>query len=87
MSHAHQLTPTRLLGISATASLFSASKGLIYKWIATGLCPPGIKIGVRAVRWPERELQRIAEARIAGASDNQVRAIVTDIIAERGAAA
>jgi len=74
---------SRLIGIAETAGYFGASKGLIYKWIANGLCTPGVKIGARAVRWPESELHRIAEARVAGASENQLRALVTALITAR----
>lgn len=77
--------PYRLIGITGTAKLFDVSKGLIYKWIAAGLCPPGVKIGARAVRWPEGELHRVAEARVSGATEPRLRALVSDLVAARGA--
>lgn len=76
--------PPRLVGSLAGAGIFSASKGLFYKWISLGLCTPGVKIGTRAVRWPEHELHRIAEARISGATEQQVRALVNELMAARG---
>jgi prophage regulatory protein len=45
--------------------------------------PPGIALGIRSVGWPAHELDAIAAARISGKSEDEIRAIVRDLIAAR----
>lgn len=48
-----------------------------YDDIGDGLYPQPVKIGARGSRWPEHEIDAVIHARMAGASDEQVRALVT----------
>jgi prophage regulatory protein len=54
-----------------------------YEQIARGLMPPGIALGERSVGWPAHELDAIAAARIAGKTEDELRALVRDLIAAR----
>lgn len=54
-----------------------------YEWIAAGLMTPGVTIGARSVAWPDHELQAIAAARIAGKSEDAIKALVQDLVAAR----
>lgn len=54
-----------------------------YEWIARGLMTPGIALGWRSVGWPAHELDAIAAARIAGKTEDELRALVRDLIAAR----
>lgn len=54
-----------------------------YDWINQGLMIPGVALGARARGYPEHELNAIAAARLAGKSEDQIRALVRDLIAAR----
>lgn len=54
-----------------------------YEWQKNGLMTPGIPLGTRAKVWPDYELDSIAAARIAGKSEDEIRALVSDLLAKR----
>lgn len=54
-----------------------------YQDIADGLFVPGVKIGRRAVAWARHEHQAIAAARLAGKTDDEIRALVKKLVAAR----
>ena len=58
------------------------SRSTIYLRIAQGLWPKGISLGPRAVGWPAREVAAINAARIAGKSDDDIRALVEGLETE-----
>lgn len=66
---------------------FGVGNSTWYEWIARGVMPPGIALGERSVGWPDYELDAIAAARIAGKSEDEIRALVLDLIAARAQAA
>ena len=47
---------------------------------------PPISLGLRSVGWPQYELDALASARIAGKSEDEIRALVLDLVAARGLA-
>lgn len=60
----------RTLGIGRSAC---------YEWHKKGLLPSRVRIGPRASGLPESELQEIAAARVAGYSEDQIKALVVQI--------
>lgn len=58
-----------------------------YSDIKDGLMVPGVRIGANAVAWPEDELAALNAARIAGQSDDEIRALVKRLVAARKASA
>lgn len=52
-----------------------------------GLITPRVKIGPRAVGWPAHEIHAINSARVAGKSDDEIRALVRALVEARRAAA
>lgn len=70
-------------GKSARAHLGGIAVSTFYERIQKGLIPPGVPLGGRIVGWPEHELQAILEARIAGATDDDVRQLVRSLIRKR----
>jgi len=52
------------------------SRSTLYVRMAEGLWTKPIKIGPRAVGWPASEVAAINAARIAGRSDDEIRALV-----------
>ena len=61
------------------------SRSTIYLRITQGLWPKQIRIGPRAVGWLAREVSAINAARIAGKSDDEIRALVAQLHNARGA--
>lgn len=61
------------------------SRSTIYRKIKLGLFPRQVAIGGDRVGWPANEVQAIIDARIAGKSDDQIKALVADLEAARGA--
>ena len=59
----------------------------LYARIAAGLWPKPISLGVRAVGWPDSEVEAVVRARIAGKSDDEIRALVIEIERKRTEAA
>lgn len=57
-----------------------------YEWIDKGLMTPGVALGARSVAWPSFELEAIAAARIAGKTDDEIRDLVKQLVADRAKA-
>ena len=55
----------------------------IYLRIAQGLWPKPVSLGARAVGWPAGEVSAINAARIAGKSDDDIRALVASLELKR----
>jgi prophage regulatory protein len=62
---------------------FGIAQSTFYEWITRGLMPPGIALGWRSVGWPAHELDAIAAARISGKTEDELRALVRELIAAR----
>ena len=52
------------------------SRSTLYARIAQGLWSKPVRLGPRAVGWPEREVAALNEARIAGSCDSDIRLLV-----------
>ena len=78
---------TAILRLPAVKSKSGYSRSTIYLRISQGLWPKPISLGPRAVGWPDEEITAINTARIAGKSDDEIRALVTKLEAARKTAA
>lgn len=78
---------TSILRLPAVKSESGLSRSTIYLRITQGLWPKPVNLGVRAVGWPASEIAAINAARIAGKSDDEIRALVVKLEAARRAAA
>ena len=63
------------------------SRSAHYMDVAARFFTKPVAIGARAVGWPEREVDTLNAARIAGKSDDEIRALVVKLEAARRAAA
>lgn len=63
------------------------SRSAHYQDIQQGLFTRPVAIGLRAVGWPSGEVTALNAARIAGKSDEEIRALVVKLEAARKAAA
>ena len=59
-------------------------RSTLYLRISQGLLPAPVRLGPRTVGWPAREIVAVNEARIAGATDDEVRALAQRLRAARG---
>ena len=61
------------------------SRSTIYLRVSQGLFTQPVSLGPRAVGWPAGEVSAINAARIAGQSDDEIRALVAQLHSARGA--
>ncbi len=64
-------------------AVFGVSTATYYEWISKGLMTPGVSIGLRSVAWPDHELQKLARARVAGQSEEEIKSLVQSLIVAR----
>lgn len=72
--------------LPAVKSESGLSRSTIYLRIAQGLWTKPVSLGARAVGWPSGEVAAINAARIAGKTEEEVRALVVKLEAARKAA-
>jgi prophage regulatory protein len=75
-----------ILRIPAVKTQSGLSRSTIYLRIAEGLWTKPVNLGARAVGWPSDEVAAINAARIAGKTDEEVRALVAKLEMARKAA-
>ena len=75
-----------ILRIPAVKSESGLSRSTIYLRVSQGLWTKPVSLGARAVGWPSDEVEAINEARIAGKTDAEVRALVVKLEVDRKAA-
>ena len=72
-----------MLRMPALRRQYPRSRSTIYGDIRAGRFTPPVALGPRCSAWPAREVDQILAARAAGASDRQIRQLVTRLVAER----
>jgi len=77
----------RILRLSSVIERLGKTRSPLYADIQAGLFVRPIKLGLRAAGWPESEVDRVIQARIAGASDEHLRDLVKRLHAKRVEAA
>ena len=77
------ITAARLLRLPAVLERMGLRTTSIYGHAKAGLFPPPVKLTGRCSAWPEHEVAAIITARIAGRSDDEVRALVARLVAQR----
>jgi prophage regulatory protein len=74
----------KILRIRDTLERTGLSRTPLYEGVASGLFTRPIKVGgSRAAGWPEHEVAAVVSARVAGAPDVEVRALVERLHDER----
>jgi len=59
------------------------SRSSLFRDIGAGLFPPGIALGARCTGWVQDEVDFVLRAQVAGASADELRALVVRLIASR----
>ncbi len=72
-----------LLRLPAVKAESGYSRSTIYLRMSQGLWTRSVSLGARAVAWPAGEVAALNAARIAGKSDEQIRAVVLKLEAAR----
>ena len=80
-----QSEDSTILRRPAVEARIGLRRAAIYKRITDGLIPAPIKIEARVSGWPAREIAAINEALIASATDDEIRALVRDLVRRRTA--
>jgi prophage regulatory protein len=75
--------PITILRLPAVQSQRGEAKATVYLRIKQGLFTKPVKLGGRTSGWPETEVAVINAARIAGKSDEEIRALVKELHAAR----
>ncbi len=73
----------KLIRLPRVLDLTGKSRSTIYHEQNTGLMTPPVKLGMQSVAWLEEEILAINRARIAGKSNEEIRQLVTKLVADR----
>lgn len=73
----------RLLKLPAVLGLTAKSRSTHYTEIKQGLMPPPVRLGEASVAWPENEIIAINQARVAGKSTDDIKALVRQLVTNR----
>ena len=77
---------TPILRLPAVKTDSGYSRSTIYLRIEQGLWTKPIKLGARSVGWPANEVAALNAARIAGKSNEEIHALVTELESSRKSA-
>lgn len=77
----------RLLRLPEVMSRTGKSKSQTYDEIKRGLFPAPVANSARCSAWPDSEVDSINAARIAGKTEDEIRALVRKLVAARKTAA
>jgi len=75
-----------ILRMPAVKSESGLSRSTIYLRVSQGLWTKPVSLGARAVGWPSDEVDILIAAWIAGNTDDEIRALVTKLEANRKSA-
>lgn len=77
----------KLIKLPQVLALTAKSRTGHYADIKDGLMTPPVRLSIHSVAWPEHEITAINSARIAGKSNEEIRALVRDLVAARSKSA
>lgn len=70
---------TAIIRLPKVLAISGCSRSYVYQLISEGLWPKSIRLGVRAVGWPESEVMAVCAARIAGKPDAEIRRLIEQL--------
>jgi len=79
----HIASVNALLRVGDALALTGDSQSGFYQKVSGGLMTKPVKIGARATAVPVREIEAINAARIRGASEDEIKALVSRLHADR----
>jgi len=69
--------------LSAVLARRGTSRSQHYRTITEGTFTPPVRVGVRCAAWPRHEIDALVAAEIAGATREQLRQLVRQLMAQR----
>ena len=75
--------PLAMIRRRVILSRYGISNTAFYQRINSGLHTAGVSLGGQCVGWPSHEVDAIISARIAGKTDDEIRALVDQLHAAR----
>lgn len=72
----------KLIALGIVGEMTDDSRSESYRKEAAGLLPPHIKVGHKSL-WVEHEIQTVIAARVAGKTDEEIRVLIVQLVAER----
>ncbi|OKY27658.1 AlpA family transcriptional regulator [Thalassotalea sp. PP2-459] len=76
-------TQIQLIRRPLVLALTARSKSALFLDEQSGLMPPAISIGDRAVAYLQHEIEAVIQARIEGKTNEQIKALVQELIEHR----
>ena len=73
----------KLLRLVPILGLTGTSRSTHYAQIKDGLMTAPVQLSVHSVAWPEFEVMQINAARVAGKTNDEIRLLVTKLMADR----
>lgn len=75
----------RLAGPDGVCARLGHRPTTVYARVGDGTLPPPVKLGRNSV-WPDREIDAVIGAIIAGRTEDEIRALVATLVAQRSVA-
>jgi prophage regulatory protein len=75
--------PFKMLRRRDVESLVGLGRSAIYARVAAGLFPKPCKLGLKAVAWPDHEIDSLNRLTAAGGDERAIRALVSRLHASR----
>ena len=82
-----ELNQLKIVRKPEVLALLSLSETSLHRQVKSGTFPPSFSLGCRAVGWYEHELNAVIKARAAGKSEDEIKSLVTELVAARKQAA
>lgn len=77
------MNTTHLFRRSEVERRYGKKRSSLYRDIRGGVFPPPVGLGRNCSVWPSNEVEAIIQARIAGKTDDEIRALVARLVAAR----
>lgn len=77
------LVPNALLRTPDVCAVTGMARPTLYETMAKGLFPRPVKLGEKSSAWPCRDVDAMCAARIAGKSEDEIRALVVELTENR----
>lgn len=78
-------TQISIMRVPAVVARRGDSRSRMYRDIDAGTWTPPVTLGPRCAGWPAHEVDTLLRARVAGASPDELRELVRELLDERGA--
>jgi predicted DNA-binding transcriptional regulator AlpA len=72
--------PVRLIPTRDVLSRRGTGRTKLREDIAAGLFPPALKLGYTLRRWPQHEADAVVRATVSGATEAEVKALVSELV-------